>query len=58
MDGLDRRLAERTLELVDIASESGDEERILEHVAGVLAGVEGEAHADADGLLVVPPRSG
>ena len=58
MQGLDRRLAERTLELVDIASESGDEARILEHVAGVLAGVDGGVHADADGLLLVPPRSG
>jgi succinyl-diaminopimelate desuccinylase len=58
MHSLDRRLAERTLELVDIASESGDEARILEHVAGVLGGVDGEVHADGDGLLVLPPRSG
>jgi succinyl-diaminopimelate desuccinylase len=55
---LDRRLAERTLELVDIASVSGDEEAILGHVAGLLAGVEGQTHADADGLLLVPPRTG
>ncbi len=58
MHGLDRRLAERTLELVDIASESGDEARILEHVATVLGGVDGEVHADGDGVLLLPPRSG
>jgi succinyl-diaminopimelate desuccinylase len=58
MHGLDRRLAERTLELVDIASESGDEAGILEHVASALAGAEGELHADGDGLLLLPPRSG
>jgi succinyl-diaminopimelate desuccinylase len=55
---LEQRLAERTLELVDIASVSGDEAAILEHVASVLAGIEAEAHADSDGLLLVPPRSG
>lgn len=58
MHGLDRRLAERTLELVDIASESGDEARILEHVATLLRGLDGEVHADGDGVLLLPPRSG
>jgi succinyl-diaminopimelate desuccinylase len=33
---LEARLAERTLELVDIASESGDERNIAEHLLGVL----------------------
>jgi len=55
---LEGRLAERTLELIDIASVSGDEAAILEHVAAVLAGVDGESHADSDGLLLLPPRSG
>jgi succinyl-diaminopimelate desuccinylase len=58
MHGLERRLAERTLELVDIASESGDEARILAHVAAVLGGAEGEVHADGDGVLLLPPRTG
>jgi succinyl-diaminopimelate desuccinylase len=56
--GLDRRLAGRTLELVDIPSVSGDERAILDHVSGVLAGVEGQLHADADGLLLLLPRRG
>ena len=53
-----RRLADRTLELVDIPSVSGEEQAILEHVGGVLAGVGGQVHADADGLLHLLPRQG
>ena len=50
-DELAERLADRTLELVDVPSESGDEARLFEHVAGVLeAG--GVPVADlADGCL-------
>jgi hypothetical protein len=33
---LESRLAERTLRLVDIASESGAERNIAEHILGVL----------------------
>src|ERR1041385_1674113 len=42
------RLAERTLELIDIASESGAERDIAEHVLGVLraGGVEGRDAGD------------
>lgn len=56
MTALPDRLAERTLELVDIPSESGHEKRIREHLRGLVPdGLQLEFAGD-EALLFVPER--
>jgi succinyl-diaminopimelate desuccinylase len=59
VDELARRLAARTLELVDIPSPSGEEARIREHLLGLVPGwLELEAAADEAFLFVSTRREG
>jgi succinyl-diaminopimelate desuccinylase len=52
--GLADRLAQRTLELVDIPSESRDEERIREHVLGLVPDTLVADYGDDEAYLFVP----
>ena len=52
---LGERLAARTLELVDIPSESGDEQRLAAHVAGVLGAGGLEVHDLGDTCVLARP---
>ncbi len=54
-----QRLAERTLGLVDIPSESRDEARIAAHVAGAMDALDAVAsrHADGEGFYWCTPRT-
>jgi len=56
---LGRRLAERTLELIDIPSESRAEDRLADHVAGLLraGGVEGVRDLGDTCVLAGPPAA-
>ncbi|HTZ86971.1 MAG TPA: succinyl-diaminopimelate desuccinylase [Solirubrobacteraceae bacterium] len=54
---LSTRLAERTLQLVDIASESGAERDIVEHVLGVLRAGGVEMHDAGDTCVLAGTRS-
>jgi succinyl-diaminopimelate desuccinylase len=54
---LTRRLAERTLALVDVPSVSRDEARVIELVAGAVPGAQlVERHTDADSLFYTTAR--
>src|SRR5689334_22562870 len=56
MGSLAERLAERTLELIDIPSESRDEAAVREHLLGLIPdGFETEFAGD-DAYLFAPPR--
>ncbi|MGB7216726.1 MAG: succinyl-diaminopimelate desuccinylase [Gammaproteobacteria bacterium] len=55
---LARRLAERTLELVDISSPSGAEQDLAKHVASLLSGGLELMHDDGEAIYARPPRSG
>src|SRR3970282_2593105 len=54
--GLAERLAARTLELVDIPSESGSEAEIREHLLGLVAPTLTPEYADDEAFLFVPER--
>ena len=54
---LAERLAERTLELVDIASESRDEARLAAHVAGLLGDAGVPVRDLGDGCLIAGPHA-
>jgi succinyl-diaminopimelate desuccinylase len=56
MPELADRLAARTLELVDIPSESRHEERIREYVLGLVPPVLEPAYAGDEAFLFLPPR--
>jgi succinyl-diaminopimelate desuccinylase len=53
-----RRLTERTLELVDIPSESGAEQALAGHVASLLGDRVELVHSDGESVYARPPRSG
>jgi succinyl-diaminopimelate desuccinylase len=55
---LAQRLAERTLELIDIASPSGAEQALAEHVRSLLSGQLELIHDDGESVYARPPRSG
>ncbi len=54
--GLAERLAARTLELVDIPSESGHEAEIREHLLGLVPSTLTPEYADDEAFLFVPER--
>ncbi|MFO7571780.1 MAG: succinyl-diaminopimelate desuccinylase [Gaiellaceae bacterium] len=56
MSALADRLAARTLELVDIPSESGDEARIREHLISLIPPTFEVAYAEDDAHLFLPER--
>ena len=56
MSGLAERLAARTLELVDIPSESRNEARIREHLLSIVPSQLQEEYAGDEAYLLVPPR--
>ena len=56
MSGLAERLAARTLELVDIPSESRNEARIREHLLALVPSRLDEEYAGDEAYLFVPPR--
>ena len=56
MSGLAERLAARTLELVDIPSESRNEARIREHLLSLIPARLEEEYAGDEAYLFVPPR--
>lgn len=56
MTALSERLAARTLELVDIPSESGSEARIREHLLGLVPRSLSLEHAADEAYLFVPER--
>ncbi len=56
MTGLSERLAERTLELVDIPSESHQEEQIREHMLGLVPPELSAEYADNEAFLFLPER--
>ncbi len=53
-----RRLAERTLELVDIASASGAERALAGHIGSLLESPVELVHSGGDAVYARPPRSG
>lgn len=53
-----QRLAERTLELVDIPSPSGAEQALAEHIRSLLPGQLELVHDDGESVYARPPRSG
>lgn len=56
MTALADRLAARTLELVDIPSQSGQEETIREHVLGLVPATWTTEFAGDEAFLLAPPR--
>jgi succinyl-diaminopimelate desuccinylase len=53
-----QRLAERTLELVDIPSSSGTEQALAEHIRSLLPRQLELVHDDGESVYARPPRSG
>ncbi len=56
MTGLAERLAQRTLELVDIPSESGDEARVREHLLALVPAQLTAEYAHDEAYLFLPER--
>jgi succinyl-diaminopimelate desuccinylase len=56
MSDLGERLAARTLELVDIPSESGHEEAVREHLLGLVPSTLTAESASVDAVLLLPER--